>query len=97
MLIKRKQRKLNPDLISLKPTKVRYTPSFRIVLSEEEKKLLKDLNNIMSQAQNVLLWNDYRRLCKKRFSMKLISIMDASGLISRTLAPWRFERIAIRA
>jgi hypothetical protein len=78
----KKQRR---NLISLKLTKVDYPKISRIVLNEEEKKKLKELFNIMSTASNILLWNDLRRRCKKKYSSKLIGILDGSGLISKTL------------
>jgi hypothetical protein len=78
-----KQLKVNH--ITLKPLKEKHILTSYVVLTQEEKMQLKELNTIMSKAINVLLWNDLRRKCKKRYSQKLISVLDASGLISKTL------------
>lgn len=39
----------------------------------------------MSKASNVILWNQLRRFAKRKYSMKLIGVLDASGFINKVL------------
>jgi hypothetical protein len=74
---------LTPPTVSKSINKRLQTSS--VVLTSIEKQQLKELNAIMSTALNMLLWNQLRRFAKRRYSMKLIGVLDASGLCSRIM------------
>jgi hypothetical protein len=47
--------------------------------------LLKSLLKDMAAASNILLWNQLRRFAKKKYPMKIIGVLDASGYINTVL------------
>lgn len=57
----------------------------KVDLTPSELADFEQLKAQMKKARNVLLWNQLRRFAKKKYSSKIISMLDASGLIHQTL------------